>query len=167
MGAYENPLTVIDTESGKIWANAIRGIGEQTVDFLEKQQAELSKQQKEAQIILRENAKYVMQNQAEFSQQMAKNGVNNPYLFQAGKGIIDKMAMVNAEVLAAKTQEESQMALDRYGLLQSSYNNLVAGIKNGADADETYLADITDTKTDLHNKVVCLHQKKVMLLIKK
>ena len=51
MGAYENPLTVIDTESGKIWANAIRGIGEQTVDFLEKQQAELSKQQKEAQII--------------------------------------------------------------------------------------------------------------------
>ena len=146
MGAYENPLTVIDTESGKIWANAIRGIGEQTVDFLEKQQAELSKQQKEAQIILRENAKYVMQNQAEFSQQMAKNGVNNPYLFQAGKGIIDKMAMVNAEVLAAKTQEESQMALDRYGLLQSSYTNLVAGIKNGADADETYLADITDTK---------------------
>ena len=146
MGAYENPLTVIDTESGKIWANAIRGIGEQTVDFLEKQQAELSKQQKEAQITLRENAKYVMQNQAEFSQQMAKNGVNNPYLFQAGKGIIDKMAMVNAEVLAAKTQEESQMALDRYGLLQSSYTNLVAGIKNGADADETYLADISNTK---------------------
>jgi len=146
MGAYENPLTVIDTESGKIWANAIRGIGEQTVDFLEKQQAELSKQQKEAQITLRENAKYVMQNQAEFSQQMAKNGVNNPYLFQAGKGIIDKMAMVNAEVLAAKTQEESQMALDRYGLLQSSYTNLVAGIKNGADADETYLTDISNTK---------------------
>ena len=27
MGAYENPVTVIDTESGDIWANAIRGFG--------------------------------------------------------------------------------------------------------------------------------------------
>lgn len=152
MGAYENPITVIDKESGKIWANAIRGIGEQTVKYLEKQEADLSKQQKEAQMTLRANAKYVMENQSEFSAQMAKNGVNNPFLFQAGKGIIDKMAMVNAKVLAATTQEESQMALNEYAMLQSSYTNLVSGIKIGADADETYLNDILNTENKVGNQ---------------
>ena len=43
MGAYENPITVIDRESGKIWANTIDAIGKQTVSFIEKQEAELSR----------------------------------------------------------------------------------------------------------------------------
>jgi len=144
MGAYENPLAVIDTESSKIWANAITNIGNTTVELIERNKAELSRQQKEAQLILQQNAKYVMDNQAEFSMQMAKNGTNNPFLFKAGKEVIDKMARANAAVLAAKTQEEQQAALNEYGLLQSSYTNLVAGIKQGADADKTYLEDITN-----------------------
>ncbi len=144
MGAYENPLAVIDTESSKIWANAITNIGNTTVELIERNKAELSRQQKEAQLILQQNAKYVMDNQAEFSMQMAKNGTNNPFLFKAGKEVIDKMARANAAVLAAKTQEEQQIALNEYGLLQSSYTNLVTGIKQGADADKTYLEDITN-----------------------
>ena len=144
MGAYENPLAVIDTESSKIWANAITNIGNTTVELIERNKAELSRQQKEAQLILQQNAKYVMDNQAEFSIQMAKNGTNNPFLFKAGKEVIDKMARANAAVLAAKTQEEQQIALNEYGLLQSSYTNLVTGIKQGADADKTYLEDITN-----------------------
>ncbi len=144
MGAYENPLAVIDTESSKIWANAIKNIGDTTLELIERNKAELSRQQKEAQRVLRENARYVMDNQAEFSIQMAKNGTNNPFLFKAGKEVIDKMARANAAVLAAKTQEEQQTALNEYGLLQSSYTNLVAGIKQSADADKTYLEDITN-----------------------
>ena len=66
MGAYENPLAVIDTESSKIWANAITNIGNTTVELIERNKAELSRQQKEAQLILQQNAKYVMDNQAEF-----------------------------------------------------------------------------------------------------
>ena len=50
---------------------------------------------------MRENARYVMDNQAEFSIQMAKkNGTNNPFLFKAGKEVIDKMARANAAVLS-------------------------------------------------------------------
>ena len=116
MGAYENPLAVIDTESSKIWANAITNIGNTTAELIERNKAELSRQQKEAQLILQQNAKYVMDNQAEFSMQMAKNGTNNPFLFKAGKQVIDKMARANAAVLAAKTQEEQQIALDEYAL---------------------------------------------------
>ena len=35
MGAYENPIAVIDRESGKIWANAISNLGNQAADVIE------------------------------------------------------------------------------------------------------------------------------------
>ena len=135
MGAYENPVTVIDRESGKIWANTISAIGKQTVSFIEKQEAELSRQQKEQQIALEKNAEYIINNQAEFSKQMSKNGVNNPYLFDAGKALIDDMARATMNIKSAKGKEAQQEALDYYSTLQKSYTNLVSGIKTGADAD--------------------------------
>ena len=146
MGAYENPITVIDRESGKIWANTIKAIGNQTVSFIEKQEAELSRQQKEQQIALEKNAEYIINNQAEFSKQMSKNGVNNPYLFDAGKALIDDMAKATISIKAAKGKEAQQEALNYYSTLQKSYTNLVSGIKTGADADQVFLEDITNSE---------------------
>jgi hypothetical protein len=146
MGAYENPVTVIDRESGKIWANTISAIGKQTVNAIEKQEAELSRQQKEQQIALEKNAEYIINNQAEFSKQMSKNGVNNPYLFDAGKALIDDMARATMNIKSAKGKEAQQEALDYYSTLQKSYTNLVSGIKTGADADQVFLEDITNSE---------------------
>ena len=81
MGAYENPITVVDTESGKIWANAIAGVGQQTVKVLEKQAAKQSAKQKKIQDDLAAEADYVINNQQAFSKEMAKNGINNPICF--------------------------------------------------------------------------------------
>jgi len=146
MGAYENPVTVIDRESGKIWANTIDAIGKQTVSFIEKQEAELSRQQKEQQIALEKNAEYIINNQAEFSKQMSKNGVNNPYLFDAGKALIDDMARATMNIKSAKGKEAQQEALNYYSTLQKSYTNLVLGIKTGADADQVFLEDISNSE---------------------
>ena len=146
MGAYENPVTVIDRESGKIWANTISAIGKQTANAIEKQEAELSRQQKEQQIALEKNAEYIINNQAEFSKQMSKNGVNNPYLFDAGKALIDDMARATMDIKSAKGKEAQQEALDYYSTLQKSYTNLVSGIKTGADADQVFLEDITNSE---------------------
>jgi len=146
MGAYENPVTVIDRESGKIWANTISAIGKQTANAIEKQEAELSRQQKEQQIALEKNAEYIINNQAEFSKQMSKNGVNNPYLFDAGKVLIDDMAKATMNIKSAKGKEAQQEALDYYSTLQKSYTNLVSGIKTGADADQVFLEDISNSE---------------------
>jgi hypothetical protein len=35
MGAYENPVTVVDTKSGQIWANAIQTLGNQASKVLD------------------------------------------------------------------------------------------------------------------------------------
>jgi len=146
MGAYENPIAVIDRESGKIWANAISNLGNQAADVIETKRAQEGIEQKEAQIVLQQRAKYAMRNQAEFLNQMSKNGVNNPFLFETGKSLIDEMAKANSNVLSAKTQESSQIALDNYASLQKRYTGLVNNIKLGATADATFLADISNAK---------------------
>ena len=50
MGAYENPAANVDTESGKMWANAISSVGQNTVVAMEKvqaRQAAIDKENKE------------------------------------------------------------------------------------------------------------------------
>jgi hypothetical protein len=41
MGAYENPVTVVDTQSGQIWANAIQTLGNQTAKILDNERDRL------------------------------------------------------------------------------------------------------------------------------
>ena len=145
MGAYENPITVIDRESGQIWANAIAGVGQQTVNVIEKQAAKQSAKQKEIQKQLAAEADYVINNQQAFSKEMAKNGINNPSLFNAGKSLIDEMARASTVIKGAKTREQQQAALDNFSMLQKQYNNLTQGIQIGGDADATYKQDRIDS----------------------
>ena len=145
MGAYENPITVIDRESGQIWANAIAGVGQQTVNVIEKQAAKQSAKQKEIQKQLAAEADYVINNQQDFSKEMAKNGINNPSLFNAGKSLIDEMARASTAIKGSKTREQQQAALDNFSKLQKQYNNLTQGIQIGGDADATYKQDRIDS----------------------
>ena len=145
MGAYENPITVVDRESGQIWANAIAGVGQQTVRTIEKQAAKQSAKQKEIQKQLAAEADYVINNQQAFSKEMAKNGINNPSLFNAGKNLIDEMARASTTIKGSKTREQQQAALDNFSKLQKQYNNLTQGIQIGGDADATYKQDRIDS----------------------
>ena len=50
MGAYENPIAVIDTESAKIFANAISNVGigiSNTLEQEKKRQSEAQKRERE------------------------------------------------------------------------------------------------------------------------
>ena len=145
MGAYENPITVIDRESSQIWANAIAGVGQQTVNVIEKQAAKQSAKQKEIQKQLAAEADYVINNQQAFYKEMAKNGINNPSLFNAGKSLIDEMARASTTIKGSKTREQQQAALDNFSKLQKQYNNLTQGIQIGGDADATYKQDRIDS----------------------
>lgn len=145
MGAYENPITVIDRESGQIWANAISSVGQQTVNVIEKQAAKQSAKQKEIQKQLAAEADYVINNQQAFTKDMAKNGINNPSLFNAGKSLIDEMARASTAIKGSKTREQQQAALNNFSKLQKQYNNLTQGIQIGGDADATYRQDRIDS----------------------
>ena len=53
MGAYENPVTVVDNQSGKIWANAIMSLGNNASKILDQERDRLLAENKEFSIRLR------------------------------------------------------------------------------------------------------------------
>ena len=77
MGAYENPITVIDTESAKIWSNAITNIGNITSHNLkviqDRKTKEAEKQEKESLLVL-DNA---MKNNTALLDRMSKAGIKS------------------------------------------------------------------------------------------
>ena len=118
MSTYENPLTVIDRESGKIWANAINTLSEQALRKREKKEAERNSEQKRMQQLFAEEANYVLNNQEEFAKSANSNGINNPSLFKAGQDLIDDMAKAATNIKTAKTKEVKQAALNESYKLQ-------------------------------------------------
>ena len=144
MSTYENPLTVIDRESGKIWANAINTLSEQALRRREKKEAEQNSEQKRMQQLFAEEANYVLNNQEEFAKSANSNGINNPSLFKAGQDLIDDMAKAATNIKTAKTKESQQAALNESSKLQKLYTELVKIVKIGGDADKTYISDRVD-----------------------
>ena len=141
MSTYENPLAVIDRESGKIWTNAINTLSNQYLKKQEKKEAEKNTEQKRMQQLFAQEADYILNNQEEFAKAANSNGMNNPSLFKAGKDFINDMAKATTKIKTAKTQELQQAALNEASELQKLYTDLVKIIKIGGDADKTYVGD--------------------------
>ena len=53
MGAYENPVTVVDTQSGQIWANAIMNLGASASKVLDNERERLLEENKDFSIRLK------------------------------------------------------------------------------------------------------------------
>ena len=145
MSTYRNPVTVIDRESGKIWANAIDTLSEQALRKREKKEAEQNSEQKRMQQLFAQEADYLLNHQEKFAQAASVNGINNPSLFEAGQELITDMAKASTKIRTATTQEERQIALNNSSKLQKLYTGLIQIVKTGGDADQTYVKDRINT----------------------
>ena len=145
MSTYRNPVTVIDRESGKIWANAINTLSEQALRKREKKEAEQNSEQKRMQQLFAQEADYLLNHQEKFAQAASVNGINNPSLFEAGQELITDMAKASTKIRTATTQEERQIALNNSSKLQKLYTGLIQIVKTGGDADQTYVKDRINT----------------------
>ena len=76
MGAYENPITVIDTESGKMWANAINNIAQVTINTMNTIQQRKTKQAQAEEKRNVDIIKNALDNRTELNKRMANAGVN-------------------------------------------------------------------------------------------
>ena len=90
-GAYANPTTVVDT-SNNPWAKAIETMGSITAKQIASRSKNNSLAVQQTQKYLDQNAKFVLDNYDEFSDNMEKVGVNNPSLNQVGLFAIDRKA---------------------------------------------------------------------------
>lgn len=139
-GAYESPATAIDY-SGNAYAQAIQSIGQTTADVIRKKTERNSTPVKQTQKYLDNNAKFVLENYDEFSNNMDKAGVNNPSLNKAGLFAIDKKAQAYMAMKSSTSKESQMEAAKEYALWDGKINELTQLVEAGTQANESYSSD--------------------------
>tara|TARA_R110000782_G_scaffold28297_1_gene71097 strand:+ start:1192 stop:2766 length:1575 start_codon:yes stop_codon:yes gene_type:complete len=135
-GAYENPITPVDTKSGAIWANAIQGIGNTVARTLQTLSAQAETKVKQTQKILDENAKFVLTENNAFIANASKAGLKNPSFAKAGMDIIRLKSQAYFDMKAGK--EGAGESFTKYS---SKLGELIELGKAGIAANESYNSD--------------------------
>jgi len=135
-GAYENPITPVDTQSGAIWANAIQGIGNTVVKTIDTLNAKAEAKVKETQKILDENARFVLTENNTFIANASKAGLKNPSFAKAGMDIIRLKSQAYFDMKAGK-----EGAVERFTKYSSKLGELIELGKAGIAADDSYSSD--------------------------
>jgi hypothetical protein len=83
MGAYENPITVVDNQSGQIWANTISRVSKATTDYIDFTRQKDDELSKKIQDQLDWAANYASKNQEQVYANLAKLGADSIYSKEA------------------------------------------------------------------------------------
>jgi len=123
MGAYENPITAIDTKSGEIWANAARGISNSISNAILRKKQNETDQQKKAQEEIDFAFQYTLSNRNEVSKRLSEAGVTNDQPFELAYEIMNKKNSFELDAKRAKTLEQQNELLTKAGKYDKALNN--------------------------------------------
>ena len=125
MGAYENPIAVIDTESAKIFANAISNVGKTVSGMLDQEAQRKSEAKKQEREWLDWTFKYTNENLDKVYDQLQSVGVNNTEAFNAVKGLIDEKTRFGIAAKRASTIEEQNELLSKSGMYEKGIRSFI------------------------------------------
>jgi len=97
-GAYENPVTVVDTKTAEIWANTITNLGNQAAARLAEQQKAEAARIKELQDKIAFGYKQRKENTKVVYDALGVNGLNNPYLTDFASNKIDSLTQLDLDM---------------------------------------------------------------------
>ena len=135
-GSYENPKTVVDTQSGAIWANAINNIGKTVSNTLVGLAKIQSEEAKQTQKYLDDNAKFVIEQYDSFLENSKNIGVKNPSYSEAALYAIKK----KGEAYFGMKRGDKQAEKD-YAKWNSKIADIIEYGKAGMAANESFDAD--------------------------
>ena len=161
MGAYENPITVVDNQSGQIWANTISRVSKATTDYIDFTRQKDDELAKKIQDQLDWAANYASKNQEQVYANLAKLGADSIYSKEADNVLNlvteNRIAMQNASTkgelqAAQKGFGEAQKRLQQlYSVIQmdeeskvfygEEYNPATAGLQGGMSKSKPGTAD--------------------------
>ena len=127
MGAYENPITVIDTQSGKIWNDMIANIGKTASAIIDKETARKSALVKKQEKIDAAQWKNLIENREEGLSDISKSGVSDPAYFNYAMMEIDKISEYETLAEYSTAREDRQFYLDEYTKAKQNLSGFIAG----------------------------------------
>jgi hypothetical protein len=138
MGAYENPIAVIDTESAKIFANAISNVGKTVSGMLDQEAQRKSEAKKQEREWLDWTFKYTNENLDKVYDQLQNVGVNNTEAFNAVKGLIDEKTKFGIAAKRASTIEEQNELLSKSGMYEKGIRSFINVQKGFQENDSVF-----------------------------
>tara|TARA_R110000823_G_scaffold78481_1_gene178824 strand:+ start:1056 stop:2591 length:1536 start_codon:yes stop_codon:yes gene_type:complete len=143
MGAYENPVTVVDTQSGQIWANAIQNLGAQTSKVLDQERDRLLEENKDFSIRLRKIQEDGIKNYDIIAGSLAEKGVTDQQIYnQAQKFQTEKTNASTKLMQTGRPPEELAEAQKQYNQSDTALKGLVPYIKARGESLEDYLEEV-------------------------
>ena len=141
MGAYDNPQTVVDTQSGNIWAQTIANIGKQTANVIskisERQSSEIKAAEKQRLADDKARAKY----KQEIVARVEQYGGKSDSWYNMAYNDIDQKFNFQADLKAAKTAEQREAASKGVALYDQRIRTSVGGIKALDEFREIFAED--------------------------
>ena len=144
MGAYENPIAVIDTESAKIFANAISNVGKTVSNIIDQDKERRSAAKKEEREWLDWTFKYTNDNLDKVYDQLQTVGVNNAEAFNAVKGLIDEKTRFGIAAKRASTQEEQNELLTKASKYEKGIRSFINIQKNFKENDALFNTEFVE-----------------------
>ena len=138
MSTYENPTTVIDRESGKIWGETIQNIGKLTVSTLDNIQKRKSAQVKREDEENKALSKNLLDRGNETSVLIRKSGLNDPAVIGYLRAIGDDIARAQTKTEYSGSREETQQNLNIFNKLQANRDAFVVNAPGYSDGVNSY-----------------------------
>lgn len=143
MGAYENPVTVVDTKSGQIWANAIQTLGNQASKVLDDERDRLLELNKNFAVRLQKIQEQGVKDYDVLSGALSEANINDQQIYDQAQTF--QTLKTNASVKLLQTgrpQEELAQAQKEYNEANQALKGLIPYIKSKEESTQDYLNEI-------------------------
>ena len=137
MGAYENPITVVDNQSGQIWANTISRVSKATTDYIDFTRQKDDELAKKIQDQLDWAAEYASKNQEQVYANLAKLGADSIYSKEADN-VLNLITENRIAMQNASTKGELQAAQKEFWGAQKRLQQLYSVIQMDEESKVFY-----------------------------
>jgi len=169
MGAYENPITVIDTESAKMWQQASANIAQFSINTMNAINARKTKEAKEQEAEATDRTAMAIENQQAVIDRITRAGVKSDAYFQYGMALMDDVTRLQGDLkYFSGTEEEKSAMLSELSDKQKNISQLVTQGAEVQDAIGDYLKrrgvgkDGKEASPDTPNGMVMVGNEKMV-----
>ncbi len=143
MGAYENPVTVVDTQSGQIWANAIQTLGNQASKVLDDERDRLLQLNKSFAVKLQKIQEKGVNDYDVLSGALAKANVTDQQIYDQAQTFQTAKTTASTKLLqTGRPPEELAQAQKEFNNANQALKGLIPYIKSRGESTQDYLQQI-------------------------
>jgi len=150
MGAYENPVTVVDNLSGQIWANTILNLGNQTSKVLDDERKRLLEINKDFALRLQKIQEQGVRDYDVLSGALAKQGVTEQQIYDEAKHFQSLKTETSSKLLRVDLSPEERVELENSNsMANKALKGLIPYIQQRENSTKDYLEEIKNNPNNV------------------